>query len=340
MVAIGLSPGLYWREYLPPPDHRQFVDAEPIALPGGKAALTGGEGSPLLVGAWHLTSSNDGFGSYSALLAPAEGILLAFSDRGEFLRLAVPPRTRATASLGAIVPGGESYKPYQDVEGATRDPATGHIWLSLEGRNALLRFDSALGQMREVRPAAMAEWSVNSGAESIDRLADGRFVVISEAVGFGEGWIAEGLLFPGDPIEGAVPERFLFHPPDGHYAADIAALPDGRLLVLARGVSLGLPPRFTTRLLLADPNDIRAGELLPWEEVGQLDGVAPADNYEGIAVTGGMDGGPLTIWAISDDNGAALIQRTLLLRLEWTPPPREKARDDAPRPSILDEETP
>jgi hypothetical protein len=81
-------------------------------------------------------------------------------------------------------------------------------------------------------------------------------------------------------------------------------------------------PHFTTRLLLADPATIRAGEDWAWTDVGELGSAMPRENYEGLAITGGADGGPVTLWLLSDDNGATIIQRTLLLRLDWTPPAR------------------
>jgi hypothetical protein len=51
-----------------------------------------------------------------------------------------------------------------------------------------------------------------------------------------------------------------------------------------------------------------------------LEAPIPSDNYEGLTVTGGAQGGPLTLWMVSDDNQSLLLQRSLLLRFEWIPP--------------------
>ena len=97
----------------------------------------------------------------------------------------------------------------------------------------------------------------------------------------------------------------------------MALLPDGRALILTRGVRIGWPFYFPLTLVVAEPRTIRPGAEWNWTELARIEGPAPNENYEGMAVTGGDDGDPIAIWLISDSNGAQLIQRTLLLRLEW-----------------------
>ena len=74
--------------------------------------------------------------------------------------------------------------------------------------------------------------------------------------------------------------------------------------------------------MLADPADIRPGEPWKWRDVGPLEAPIPIDNYEGLSVIAGPKGGPLTLWMVSDDNQSLWLQRSLLLRFEWIPPPR------------------
>jgi hypothetical protein len=322
IVVLGLTPGLYWREALPPPNHSPVVRAEQIVGTGGQL---GGPEGPVVEGVWHLTSANDSFGSWSALLAPGDGSLLALSDRGDYLRLPHPPgpgTSEIAGEFGELFPHLGNDKPAQDVESATRDPASGRVWLGLEGRNAIDRMDAALRPIGEARPPEMQGWPANGGPESLLRLADGRFLVLSEDPVPPVGGASMGLMFPGDPVDGARPETFAFAPPSGLYPSDMTELPDGRVLVLARGVAL-LPPHCSVSLLLADPAAIRPGERWPWRLVAKIDGRAvPYENYEGIAVTGGADGGPVTIWMICDDNQSLLLQRTLLVKLRWQPPPK------------------
>lgn len=315
LVALGLAPGVFWRTPLPPPDRSPLLEAEPLPVPGGKPVRIGGSDGPLLTGLWRLSSSNDRFGSYSALVAPAPGVLLAFSDRGDFLRMKIPPARRGKAAFGRVLPGARNFKKMNDIESAAHDPASGRIWLGFEDRNAVMRDDGEFAEL-----AAMRHWPGNSGPEAMTRLPDGRFVILSEAALAQGGRASEGLLFPGDPLDGAEPLTFAFAPPPGYEPSDMAALPDGRVLILLRGVALGIPPHFTARLALADPREIEAGKAWDWETVAELGGAVPLDNYEGLAITGGQGGGPVTIWLISDDNESLLIQRSLLLRFEWQAP--------------------
>lgn len=316
IVILGLAPGLYWREAPPPPNHAQVVYAHLIAA-GGRI---GGPAGPVVEGVWHLTSPNDRFGSWSALLALGDGSLLALGDRGQSLRLPHPPA--GSAEIGELFPHLGNDKPAQDVESATRDPASGRIWLGLEGRNAIFRMDPALHPLASVQPQEMRHWPDNGGPEALLRLSDGRFLVLSEDPVPIDGRASMGLLFPSDPVGGARPGTFAFTPPSGLYPSDMTQLPDGRVLVLARGVHL-VPPHFSVSILLADPAAIRAGKPWPWQLVARIDGRAvPYENYEGIAVAGGANGGPVTIWLICDDNQSVLLQRTLLVKLRWQPPPK------------------
>jgi hypothetical protein len=127
-----------------------------------------------------------------------------------------------------------------------------------------------------------------------------------------------GLLFAGDPVEGAKAIGFRFVPPKGFMPTDMAALPDGRVLILLRGLGFGLPP-FSAQLVVADPSEIRSGEEWPWTPFAEISPPLPRDNYEGLAIAATPDGGA-DIWIISDDNNAA-FQRTLLIRLHLAAEP-------------------
>lgn len=317
ILAIGLSPGLLWRNEPRPRDHSQSLTLTPLAVPHAQV----GKDGPELTGAWRLRSPNTGFGSYSALLATGGNELLAISDHGQFARFPMPGTPAGPVALGPVLPGLDQYKPYQDMESATRDPATGTIWVGLEFRQSIMRFDKGFAAYREVHPRPMRAWRSNGGAEAMVRLADGRFAVLSESVPRGASERA-GLLFAGDPADSGEPAQFSFVPPSGYDPSDMAQLPDGRVLILLRGLKF-FPPGFAIRLVIADPADLRPGAEWKWRDVGALESPIPIDNYEGLAVTGGENGKPLTLWLISDDNGALLLQRSLLLRFEWQIPARK-----------------
>lgn len=315
LVAIGLSPGVYWREELPPPETSERIGIEPLLEPGTAPVPLDASGRLRLTGAWELTSRNYLFGSYSALVVPGDGSLLAFSDRGFWLRLPLFDGDRARQ--GAVFADSGAPKNAQDIESATRDPATGRIWLGLEGRNAILRMEADRSGIAIAQPDGMRAWPSNRGPEAMLRLRDGRFIVLAEKE---SGWGVSGgagLLFADDPAEGAAGIGFRFDAARRFSPTDMAELPDGKVLILLRKVALGLPLDFSARLVVADPATIRAGESWEWEELAALGPDVPMDNYEGLAVSPASDGDSLTIWLISDNNGASYIQRTLLLRLEW-----------------------
>jgi hypothetical protein len=98
---------------------------------------------------------------------------------------------------------------------------------------------------------------------------------------------------------------------------DAAQLPDGRILVLMRRAVWPMPARFAGRIALFDPADIAAGRTVRAQTVAMLSSLLPVDNFEGIAIEPRGDG-KVTVWLISDDNGAA-AQRTLLWKLVLDP---------------------
>jgi hypothetical protein len=277
-----------------------------------------------LVGAWRLTSESSSFGGYSALLATGGDTLTAISDVGPTLRMRRPgtpggPEPR----FGRVrTPNAKFRSP--DIEAATADPATGWRWYAYEYTNRIRRFEAGdEGTSSVVAPPAMRDWSPNGGPEAIARLPDGRFIVLSED----PPWLSiggrPGLLFPADPVTGVEPLEFTFRPPIGYDPSDMAALPDGRVIVLLRTID-PVPPFFKAMLVVADPADIAAGREWPWRKLADLSGPVPRDNYEGLAIAPDATG--VTIWVISDDNFTR-IQRTLLLELHWRPEHEPAAAD-------------
>lgn len=315
LVLAGLAPGLFWRSPAAPENREQSIDIRQLALPPGCCRI-----GPVVVDqAWHLQSRNGHFGGYSALLAPAEGRLLAFSDNGLLLDLPVPARAgRVPARIGDLVTARPRRKGCCDVESATRDPATRRTWFAFEGSGAIQRRRADLSLEGEVRPQALRGWPGNQGAEAMVRLPDGRFIVLGEAFAHRPAWQGHpALLFPADPLTGARPAAFTFAGYPGHRPTDMAALPDGRVLIVMRQLRWPFPARFGARLLLADPQTIRPGGEWPAVDLGEVAAPLPAENFEGLALVPQPDG-TVTGWLISDDNAAAL-QRTLLLRLRIDP---------------------
>jgi hypothetical protein len=313
VIALALSPGLFWRVAPSEDAGPRSITIRPLPLPANAPLGPG----LTLAGGWELDSPSETFGGYSALLALPGGKLLAVSDRGRYLGFGMPTGAPIRATVNRIGSADVRDKRMFDIESATRDPASGTIWLGYESWNAIRRFGPDLGPSRQVRPPEMRDWPSNRGPESLVRLADGRFVVLSEAVSGGQRPFSEGLLFPGDPVEGAAPATFRFVPPANFLPTDIAQLPDGRVVILLRRVKIGLPPWLISRLVVADPATIAAGKEWAWQPLTEIRSPLPHENYEGLAIEPREDG-VARLWLISDDN-SAVFQRTLLLALDWRP---------------------
>ncbi|MFC3101045.1 esterase-like activity of phytase family protein [Altererythrobacter lauratis] len=286
---------------------------EDVTVRAVEVALPARQGDFTRAGLWQLASPSMEFGGFSALLPLGDGLLRLFSDRGTRLTLAVedgvlrhPGDRRVFAQVWDV---GDFGNVRRDIESATRDPETGDYWLGFENFNAIVRYDVASNRIAARRPPEMQPWPVNGGAEALVRLKDGRFIVLPEHRG-------DGLLFASDPTADGAAARFRFTLPDPYYATAMAQLPDGRVLVLARGLRPSLPP-FTARLYLGDPARITPGGRWPLERLLDLDTILPRENYEALGVRA-QDDGTVEIWIASDDNQAAL-QRTLVARLIWQP---------------------
>jgi hypothetical protein len=310
LLAALVVPGTLARDAPRRADHRQTLIVEPLPYPPFF-----GTSGVRVAGAWRLSSPNDAFGSYSALVE-RDGVLAAFSDNGAILLFAPPgepkslaPRiARLAASRLAVA------KRERDCEAVTRDPSTGTLWAAYEQSNTILRLGPDLAVTGRVRPPAMRDWPANRGPEAMVRLADGRFIVIAETQG--DDGSHPALLFPGDPIHGGAPTSFAYLPPPGFRPTDIAALPDGRVVVLNR--ELLFPWRFRAALSVLDPAAIRGGRTWQGRDIALFGPAGPVDNYEGLAIVPRRDGA-VTLWLISDDNQAARVQRTLVMKLIWNP---------------------
>lgn len=270
-------------------------------------------GALTYLGGVQLRNPDPAFGGFSAMEVSGDRFLLV-SDAGNVVRF----RMDAAFHIHSITFGDVSLGPRtgqkkgdRDVESLASDPATGRIWLGFERENAIWRYDADLGgAVRSVRPPAMRDWSMNGGPESMVRLRDGRFIVISESARPKGGVGRVALMFARDPIEAPNQGfRFAFVPPKGFDPSDMAELPDGRLLVLTR--RFALPSLFTAKLMLVDPGAIRPGAVVAGREIAHFAYPLLHDNFEALAVT--REGDDTILWMASDDN-QQVWERSLLLK--------------------------
>ncbi len=265
-------------------------------------------------GGVELIGRDPAFGGYSALAVRGRRFTL-LSDDANILRFTMArDRTIHDVRFGQLPTGPDTgwTKRERDSESMTIDPATGTVWVGFEQFNQIWRYAPGLARAEAgVAPAAMARWRSNGGIEAMARLADGRFVAISESIPYGES-MQEGLVWSGDPV--AVPKpafRFAYRPTPGFRPVDMVELPDRRLLVLER--RFALPFRWSNRLVVIDRAALTAGNVVQGREIARLEAPMIHDNIEGVAVTRQGDG--ITLWLVSDDNRLPM-QRTLLLNFD------------------------
>jgi hypothetical protein len=315
LVIAGLGPGTFVRTSIGKRSDTAVVTVTP------RGERSGVSGALKLTGVWQLTSPHGWFGGFSALAARGGEGLVAGTDRGFLLDIDL------TGGTPRAVPGSFRFigKPswggrteIVDLESLAYDEGTGALWAAFEGANRITRLGPD-GTRTDVLRVEMNDWSYNSGAETMARLADGRFVVIAEGSDRDADRTHAGLIFPLDPVdEASKPRPFRFAAPEDYDPVDADALPDGRVLILLRRVEYALPAaRFDTAIAIADPRAIRAGE--PWRAkiIARMNGGIFADNFEGIAfVPSPDDPARGSIWAITDDN-MSVFQRSLLVRFDW-----------------------
>lgn len=265
-------------------------------------------GALIYLRGWQLTSSEPRFGGISAMHVEG-GRVLAISDAGVVIEFALPGLSsdrRVRFQPLPRGPGPPLPKSNRDTESlSVRD---GQAWIGFERHNMVWRYRRP-GWIAEAaaRPAAMRRWSRNAGPETLLRLADGRFLAIAE--GPDGAAFSDVALFDGDPAEASTEAVTLrYRRPDGFRPTDAALLPDGRLLILNRSISLfgGM----AAKLVLIESERLEAGAILEGREIGELRSPLTVDNMEALSVA--LENGRTIVRIASDDNFLSL-QRTLLL---------------------------
>jgi hypothetical protein len=263
------------------------------------------------LGGWELSSDDRRFGSISAMQVEG-GWVTAAGDRGTIFRFPIPAHDQELVSVIPLTAGPGRFASNVERDSESMQIAGGHAWLAYENNNEIWRHRLADWRAdAHAAPAAMHSWPANRGAEAMARLPDGRFLVIAEDVAEDQ-WISKALMFAGDPalaLTRAVP--FRVRTPEGQRITDAATLPDGRMLLLARGFTIS--GGWSAKLLVALLPE-RAGQLVEPTEVAALAAPLTVDNMEALSVT--QEQGRTIVWIASDDNLIPL-QRTLLMKFEW-----------------------
>ncbi|HEU4961335.1 MAG TPA: esterase-like activity of phytase family protein [Sphingomonas sp.] len=265
-----------------------------------------------------LTSDVPAFGGFSSLRVAGDRFTL-LSDGGTFISFRMDRRWRIDRLRFGNLPDGPGTgweKADRDSESMAADPATGRLWVGFENYNAIWRYSPGFARAEaRARPRSMAHWPENGGPESLVRLADGHFVVLSETGRWPHDKAHAALMFDRDPtLDPSGGFRFSYAPPKGYDPSDAAELPDGDLLVLNR--RFALPYDFTAVLTIVPRARIASGKTVAGVPVATFAAPLIHDNFEALAVTREGDG--TIVWIASDDN-QSVLQRSLLLKFRLDP---------------------
>lgn len=248
--------------------------------------------TPLRVfGAWRVTSPEPRMGGVSALAIDGGGFL-ALSDSGVLIRL---PRPNARDGSGRFQdlpagPGSARQKSGRDSESLVRDWAGRGWWVGFENHQSAWLFDSAFRRALKMVDLGAMGWPPNKGAEGAVSTPKGLLL-------FPEGGHEAVLIGPNEPQRGALANPF-------GRLSDAAALPDGRVLLIARTYG---PAGFSARLLVLDRE--RRARSVARLVFGRL------DNPEALAVEP-LAGGGIRIWVMTDNDFRRRVP-TLLVALDW-----------------------
>lgn len=278
-------------------------------------------GALTYLGGIRLRSDDPAFGGFSAMhVAGDRFTMLADGGLGYSFTMGrdlVPRLGRAWEVPDG--PGTGWTRSDRDSESLAIDPGSGRAWVGYEHANEIWRYAPGFTRVEANRaPRRMRDWPLNGGAEAMVRLRSGRFVVFAESERV-KGGARRALAFDRDPTDPQARSlAFAYRPPAGYSPTDAAELPDGRLLVLNR--NLTLRQGFTAVVTVVDLRGMKPGALLNGREVARLAPPLIHDNFEAMAVT--REGAGTIVWIASDDNPPTFFQRTLLLKFRLELPPR------------------
>lgn len=263
-----------------------------------------------LGGAWQLSSTDPNFGGLSGLAVENDGALLAVTDAGGWVKLALSAGAPSAAAIGYMRgPDGKllSGKSENDAEGlAVRD---GIAFVSFE---------------RDFRVSAFAIGTCGAAAKAVEigalpGMFEGKAIEANEGPEALRLSMHGGLEFGFEAApNGRSPLGHILAVGDGAWTGQTASNPSGFALVSMDSVNL---PDGTERdIFLYRAFDALRGvrSVLTWgageDQRIALSRPVMTDNFEGLAVQA-LPSGDVRLWIISDNNFSEL-QRTLIYAID------------------------
>ena len=257
-------------------------------------------------GAWELKSADPNFGGLSGLAVTGSGSLLAITDSGGWVSIALAAGTPAAATIGYMRGADGKFlagKGENDAEGLAYRDGIALVSFEREFRIEAFAFGDCGASAKAVEIAGLPGThearpiEANAGPEALTLTPDG-------ALRFGFESVSGGV----SPIGAVLASG------KGEWTGTLAGNPDGFALVGMGAVSLADSSERAIYLYRAFDPVRGARSVLSWGE-GEthrltLSRPVMTDNFEGLAVQD-MGPGQVRIWIVSDNNFSRL-QRTLL----------------------------
>ncbi|MBA3068036.1 MAG: hypothetical protein FP825_06090 [Hyphomonas sp.] len=268
-----------------------------------------------LAGAWELGADDPNFGGLSGLAVEDEASLLAVTDAGGWVRIALTGGAPASASIAYMRGAGGKFlhgKLENDAEGLAYRDGVAYVSFERDFRIEAFAIGTCGAAAKAVEIAALPAafegkpLDANEGPEALTLTPEGHL-----RFGF------EGASTSVSPVGRVLADG------SAAWSGARAANPAGFALVGMDSVRLSGGTDLDITLFRAFDPLRGARSVLRWGpgEAGQLALSRPAltDNFEGLAAQT-LDSGDLRLWIVSDDNFSNL-QRTLLYAFDVTPAP-------------------
>lgn len=279
------------------------------------------------IGGLKLTSTSNYHGGFSGIAIGEDGSsFLTVSDAGFWLSGKIeyrggrpigvsgtqvgPLRTRSGRVLAGV-----RETDAESVAFYSGSPERGEVLISFERIHRIGAYKVAGGQIigkpRYLKlPSYLSSLHQNSGLESVAVIKFGP--LRGSVVTFAQSRRDKRGRIRGWLIKGGKSRELFLQPMEGFDVTDIAALPDGGLLILERRFRLFEGVKMRIRKIAA--NGLRPGRTLVGKVLFQANSRYRIDNMEGIAVHR-SNSGETIITLISDDN-FRFLQDTILLQFK------------------------